>query len=297
MNWVCSPTDNLWFPSSNGWGLGSCELPDMSGSAALRWQLPKRLTARGRRIQVVYRLGALEIRVTRQLREARLDEEFVFRNTGKTEMPIRNIGLFTPFNDNYPDAPTCVTRRCHSHLWCGGNVAYVCSLRMGGVAPHLGLVLTDGFIGGYSITGRGLLTGSSHTRGTFLLNANNQSLAPGKSHRIAWTMFWHTGWDDFLAQARKIPGFVEVQANRYTLVGKERPQITVSIRGARIEKPIGDTIRVHLPKGRETWVRIQRIANIKQLVQKRIAFLTTQQQVLDRRSRFYGAFLPYDNAL
>ena len=53
MNWVCSPTDNLWFPSSNGWGLGSCELPDMSGSAALRWQLPKRLTARGRRIQVV----------------------------------------------------------------------------------------------------------------------------------------------------------------------------------------------------------------------------------------------------
>ncbi|MEI8063108.1 MAG: hypothetical protein WCH84_03485 [Verrucomicrobiota bacterium] len=297
MNWVCSPTGNLWFPISDGWGLGHCELPNIAGSAALRWQSPVRVTKCGNGLRIQYRLGPLEIGVRRRLRGARLEEEFVFRNAGKTELPVQAIRLFTPFNDNYPDAPTCVTQRCHAHLWCGGHVAYVCALRMGNVAPHLGLVLTDGFIGGYSITGRGLLTGSSNNRGTILLNAQNQTLASGQSHRIAWTMFWHTGWDDFMAQARRIPGFVEVRAAHYTVVGKERPKITVSDREARVEKPVGDTIKVQLAKARVTWLRIQQVENIARLVQQRVAFLTDRQQVLDRRSRLYGAFLPYDNDL
>ena len=133
MNWVCSPAESLWFPGSNGWGLGYCKIPRLGGAAALRWQSPIRLTVRGQVGQVLYRLGPLEIRVTRRLRGARLDEEFVFRNASPMEQPIRSIGLFTPFNDNYPDAPTCVTRRCHAHVWCGGHAAYVCALRMGAV--------------------------------------------------------------------------------------------------------------------------------------------------------------------
>ena len=299
MNWVCSPSENLWFSSSNGWGLGYCKIPSMGGAAALRWQVPIRLTWQGHSSQrVLYRLGPIEICVTRRLHGVRLDETFVFHNTSKIAQPILDIGLFTPFNDNYPDALTCVTRRCHAHVWCGGHAAYVCGLRMGGVSPHLGLVLTDGFIGGYNIEGRGwLTTGGSNNRGTIVLNSKFQTLAPGQSHRIAWTMFWHTGWDDFKAQARQIPGFVDVQAARYTVVGKERPQITISERGARIEKPVGDIIKVRLAKSRETWLRVQRIENIARLVQQRVAFVADRQQVLDRRSRWYGAFLSYDNDL
>ena len=297
MNWVCSPAENQWFPNSNGWGLGYCEMPSTGGSAALRWQLPIRISAGGSSLRVLYRLGPLEISVIRRLRGAQLDEEFVFRNTGKQAQLVRGIRLFTPFNDNYPDAVTCMTRRCHAHIWCGGHAAYVCCLRMGNVAPHLGLVLTDGFIGGYSIEGRGLLTGGSNNRGAIVLNTNDQTLAPGQSHRIAWTMFWHNGWDNFTTQAQRIPGFVAVKAARYTVVGKERPQISISERGARIEKPDGDTIKVRLAKSRETWLRIQRIENVGRLVQQRVAFLTDRQQVLDRRSRLYGAFLPFDNDL
>ena len=300
MNWVCSPSENLWFSGSNGWGLGYCKIPSMGGASALRWQVPRRLTVNGRCWRVLYRLGPIEISVTRRLRGARLDEEFVFRNASKLTQPILDIGLFAPFNDNYPDAVTCVTRRCHAHIWCGGHAAYVCGLRMGGEVPHLGLVLTDGFIGGYSIEGRGwLTTGGSNNRGTIVLNSKFQTLAPGQSHRIAWTMFWHTGWDDFMAQARRIPGFVDVRAVRYTVVGKERPKISISERWTRIEKANlpSDTIKVRLAKSRETWLRVQRIENIARLVQQRVAFLIEHQQVRDRRSRLYGAFLPYDNDL
>ena len=291
MNWVCSPTENLWFPGSSSWGLGYCAMPSTGGAAAPRWQLPVKVSAG----KVRYRLGQLEVVVSRRLHGTHFDEEYVFRNTGKTAQPIWGIGLFTPFNDNYPDAPTCVTRRCNAHIWCGGNVAYVCALRMGGTAPHLGLVLTDGFISGYSIEGRGLLTGGSNIRGAIVLNANGQTLAPGQSRRIAWTMFWHTGWEDFFAQARQIPGFVDVRAATYTVTGKQHPQISVSMSGARIQKPDGDTIKVQLPNNRETWLRVQRIDDVGRLVQQRAKFIAARQQVCDRRDRLYGALLSYDN--
>ncbi len=288
MNWVCAPAENPWFPASNGWGLGYVAMPG-AGAAAPRWQRP---AAGGR-----YRLGPLELKVHRRLHGAQFEEEYVFRNTGRTEQPVWGIGLFTPFNDNYPDAATCVTRRCNAHVWCGGHVTYVCALRMGGTAPHLGLVLTDGFIGGYSIEGRGLMTGGSNIRGTIILNANGVVLAPGQSHRIAWTLFWHTGWEDFLRQARALPGFAEVHAAHYTLIGKEQPQVTVNGRRAVLEPAADERITVPLPGKRETWLCVQRIDDVGERIRQRARFIAEKQQVRDKRHPLHGALLSYDNDL
>ena len=297
MNWVCSPAENLWFPISSSWGLGYCAMPSPGGAAAPRWQLPVKASAGKAR----YRLGQVEVVVSRRLRGAHFDEEYVFRNTGQTEQPIWGIGLCTPFNDNYPDAPTCVTRRCNAHVWCGGNVAYVCALRMGGAAPHLGLVLVDGFIGGYSIEGRGRLSGGSNSRGAIVLNANGQTLAPGESCRIAWTMFWHAGWDDFFAQARQLPGFVDVRAERYTYVTTDPPAITVSGRSAIVEKIVATAgeqkLKVRYGKGRETWLCLNGIDNVTALVRRRVEFIRDRQQVVDRRHPLHGALITYDNEL
>jgi hypothetical protein len=46
------------------------------------------------------------------------------------------IGIYTPFNDNYPDVSTCMKARTHAHIREGGNAAYVNCLRMDGYAPH-----------------------------------------------------------------------------------------------------------------------------------------------------------------
>ena len=108
-------------------------------------------------------------------------------------------------------------------------------------------------------------------------------------------MFWHTGWEDFFAQARRIPGFVDVRAATYTVTGNQQPQINVSTPGARIQKPDGDTIKVQLPNNRETWLRVQRIDDVGRLVQQRAKFIAARQQVCDRRDRLYGALLSYDN--
>jgi hypothetical protein len=291
MNWVCSAAESLGFPVSNGWGLGYVAMP---GAVVARWQTPAN---KKRGEQLVYRMGPLEMAVTRRLHGAHLNEEYVLRNTGKTAQPIWETRIFTPFNDNYPDAATCLTKRCHAHIWCGGDVAYVCALRMGNTAPHLGLVVTAGFFSGYSIEGRGWLGGGSNTRGTIVLNARGGTLAPGASFRMAWTLFWHKGWDDFLAQARTIPGFADVRADRYTVIGRTRPQITVNGCRAVAEKPDGDLIKVRLSGKRQTWLRVQQVPDVAARVRSRVAFIAQRQQVRDRSSPLYGALLSYDNDL
>jgi hypothetical protein len=293
MNWVCAQTENAWFPRSYGWGLGHLAMPGHPASP--RWETPVEVDG----LNVRYRIGALEITVTRTPRGEWLDEEYRFENTGETELPSWGIGLNTPFNDNYPDAPTCVTQRCHAHIWCGGDVAYTCALRMGGSGPHLGWVLTEGSIAGYSIQGRGAMTAGSNTRGIIIMNAAGASLSPGNSMSLKTTMFWHNGWDDFLAKARTIPGFVEVAAEHYTLVGTEEAKVAVSDPEASIGQPISETdgerIPVKLSGDRETWLRVQRLADIGALVQERATFIAEKQIVTDERDPLCGAILCYDN--
>ncbi len=293
MNWVCAPAENAWFPRSYGWGLGHIAMPGYP--AAPRWETPAALDG----LNVRYRIGALAIAVTRTPRGEWLDEEYRFENGGTSELPIWGIGLCLPFNDNYPDAPTCVTKRCNAHLWCGGHVAYVCALRMGGVGPHLGWVLTAGSMGGYSIQGRGLLTAGSNTRGIIVMNSAGAMLKPGESLRLAGTMFWHNGWDDFFAKARAIPSFVEVGAEHYTLVGREEPRVTVGNPAATLGKPVAETdgerIPVSLPGGRETWLRVQRVDDVAKRVRARAAFIAEKQIVRDANDPLHGAILSYDN--
>ena len=62
-----------------------------------------------------------------------------------------SIGVSFPLQDRYTDSVTCRDYRCHAHIFCGENTSYIMALRMGGAAPHLGMVLTKGSLSAYSI--------------------------------------------------------------------------------------------------------------------------------------------------
>jgi hypothetical protein len=116
MNWVCDSAENLAFPDSHGWGLGFLAVP--GGNGPQRWQRPEEVTLEDHCSRARYQVGAIEVTITRRLHGDRFDETFEFRNPTASELAIWGIGLYAPFNDNYPDALTCVTRRCNAHLWC-----------------------------------------------------------------------------------------------------------------------------------------------------------------------------------
>lgn len=94
--------------------------------------------------------------------------EIRIKNEGKKPYftNIEDIRISFPVPDQYEDSKTSLTRRCHTHLFCGKDVSWICALRMGGEAPHLGMVVTEGSLAAYSVR-RNLLR-QSNDRGCFI---------------------------------------------------------------------------------------------------------------------------------
>jgi hypothetical protein len=154
-----------------------------------------------------------------------------YRFTNISDVPVftslRDISIYTTFADDYCSSEVCTKKRCHTHIWCGGEVSYVMALRMGGEAPHLGLVLTKGSLAGYSIE-RDLAKGSND-RGDFLLHPSPTELEPGESFDIQWKLFWHEGKDDFYRQLPLLNHkFLRVEAKQYVVFAGEDISLTVT---------------------------------------------------------------------
>lgn len=199
MNWIVKPdgTQYPWVTSSDGWGLGYFTVEGKE----YRWSKPTDITADK---SVTYRCGDVIVTVNRKKCDDGLIEDYRFTNKGNESLSLTDIGILTPFNDNYPNAETCIHSRCHAHIWAGGNTAYIYALRMGAYAPHIGLALTQGSISDYEIWHRGNDKGNSQTRGIIALCPDNMTLNPGSSKSIEWKVFAHDGKEDFCNKAAKL---------------------------------------------------------------------------------------------
>lgn len=296
MNWMLRPdgTQYAWIGPEYGWGLGSLTI----NGHARAWQRPKIVNGNSAN----YRLGTLEIAVDRQRQpDGALREVYTFTNRGDSPLRLGDIDIYTPFNDNYPGAETCLNGRCHAHIWAGNEGAWVCALRMGAQAPHLGLMLEKGSIDGYEIKERGDKKGGSHNRGVIALSPADLTLRPGQSHTIQWLLFAHQGKDDFRRQLTERGGiWVEAQGQRYVYA-------------------LGDTARlaIHTPQGvdtlavacdalgdrcvdikaasRRTRAELLTVSNVDSLLARRASFITNHQRMRDHADPRYGALMVYDN--
>ena len=197
MNWIVKTDGSQypWITERYSWGLGYFTQVKGHESLKKEWMRPLVVEDEGKK--VLYKEGDVLIRAERSMDGGDLIEEYTFTNKGGERIWLYDIGIYTPFNDNYPNSQTCITNRCHAHVWNGGSGAYVNALRMGFEAPHVGMMLTEGAIDSYEIWGRGRKTSSSHMRGIFAMNLPDMRLNPGESYRLKWRLFSHGGKADF----------------------------------------------------------------------------------------------------
>ncbi len=234
-------------------------------------------------------------------------------------MELSNIDINTPFNDNYPDAATCMTNRAHAHIWAGGNAAYINAIRMGDITPHMGLMCTEGAITGYS-TKENANEGRSNLRGVICLNPENKRLKKGESYRIAWRLFSHGGNEDFYARLKQKGGIIG-RSSKYVYTIGETAVVTfksagalkeakIFVEGKRIKSSIDDnmvtgsffientgtiTVECRYGDGKHTTIELWGISDIESLMRKRADFIIDKQQYAERANPRYGAYLPYDN--
>lgn len=329
MSWIGGPVNAPWQPAGSMWGLGYADL----GSDMLhcgRWSIPASIERDDSGAMIFsYQTGPLKVEVRRRLVGETFEENYRFTNTGDEVIRLRDNGwrnsalsIYTPFNDHYTNTLDVLEHRAHAHIWTGGASSWVALLRMGGRGPHLGLVLTEGAIDGYSVEDRNLIT-LSNTRGTFLLHPAIEDLAPGESRSIGWTLFWHLGWDDFFAKALRLsPQMVKVDASRWTLTPGETstlkiagdlgrsPALSMGEQQLRLRKsgslwqaeiPAGapgeQVLTLDYGEGLSTKVVLNMVPDLDELIAARVRFITERQQWHKPGDTWDGAYIVYDNDL
>lgn len=320
MNWLVKVdgTQYAWVKENYGWGLGYFTITKGRESIKSEWKTPVNISADG--MNVMYRENDICVQVRRKLVQGDLIEGYTFTNKGTEPVSLYDIGIYTPFNDNYPDAQQCINSRAHTYIWKGGSAAYVNAIRMGTFTPHLGLVVTNGAIRNYEIWERGRKKANSQTRGIIALDLPDLLLKPGESYSLEWHIFAHNGNDDFRRKLLE-KGSVLVSCNKYVFEKGEKARVecrslepleacTAKMNGVPVPvKQEGNLCFVEVPMEQAGEVRFDFyyngnkqthadclvINNTADLIRKRVDFIRTRQQMNNPSDLRDGAYMVYDN--
>ena len=242
---------------------------------------------------------------------------YTFKNITYVPVCINRdtLGISIPFNDRYTYAAECLTRRCHTHIHCGGTSSWVNALRMGVSEHNLGLVLVDGAIVSYS-----QYDCKTNCRGVFELEPETVILEPNEEYRLGWEIFLHNG-DNFFSKLREYESFIDIRAEHYTLFLGEAARFTLSsglmgeptvtvdgekLPAVRVDNGYSVTFtpnavgeyRVEVEwAGKRTFSELMVKSEFGKLTEKRVFDFVKNQQYLDPKSQLYGAFLIRDNKL
>lgn len=227
-----------------------------------------------------------------------------------------DLGVNLNFYDDYYDAATCMTSRCTAHIWCGGDSAWVCALKMGESEHNLGLVFTSGAVTSYSQNGC-----KSNDRGFFMLHPDIKTLRPGEEYVLSYILFSHTGKSDFLRRMTAIPHCLAVTSDQFTyfegetirlqtessaagrvLSNSDLPLLSQRCDGNKTEfvfsaSGLGEhTIDFTYGEHNEyrTFAKVFISDTIEHVLAKRLEFITTKQQYSEDGNALDGAFLCYD---
>lgn len=312
MNWVFASGDQYltWQKPEQDWGLGKYDISNLNVKNE-KWTSPSEIKETAGKSTLLYKTKCLDIKVERIPSGNDLIETYTFTNTTGKKLSVSGLDIYTPFNDNYPDAKTAATNRCNAHVWAGLNSSYVNAVRMDSEAPHLGLVFTQGALKSYSIDNRGTFKdipfaySSSNVRGLIVLNIASFDLDAKGSYTVQWKLFWHNGWEDFFKKAIA-SGFVKLEADSYTIEQGQQLKIAIDAKkelGIKnksisvIGNQLGEQTQkiVYANGKKQTMLNYYVVSNEQKLIDKRVHFIVDHQQMNNSNDPRYGAYMLYDN--
>lgn len=274
----------------------------------------------------------LDVDVRREFTDqGHLLETYTFTNNTAFDiytMP-KHLGIYVPLPDYYTKASVGLTKCCSAHIWCGENSSYVMALRQGGEAPHLGLVLKEGALQGYSVERGYDFSGReeevSNNRGLFILHPENLVLHPAESYTLSWELQWFDDKEAFRAILNHTKNFINVESDAFVVLDQQPVRFQVHVGSDDLDdQPTEVTIAVngdtrtvtaqdHVAdvdegvlqpgeyrytitwNGQTTHADFLVVPNLRQLAERRVNFIVDKQQCNDPDSVLDGAYLIYDN--
>ena len=248
----------------------------------------------------VYTGGVLRAEVRREVKPDGLEESYVFTNTA--DWPVYflrgHLGILATFNDSYAKASVSETKRCHAHIWCGGENAWVRALKMGPYPTELALVLRKGDLDAYSV--RRIWGEMSNDRGDFVLHPAPFHLKGGESKTLAWKIAAYPAgkFDEALLRL----GGVKVDFKEETIFPDETFEVDVTGSDGKIvhhsrkpDRGVGVYDFEFQAGGKKAKARGYCSPKFEDLLKARIDFIVNKQQCLEKDSPLYGAYIIWDS--
>ncbi len=266
-------------------------------------------------IRAVYETERLLITATRTVADNKLKETYVLKNKTDADVfiPRGGVGIYATFNENYDLTEKCLQYKCHTHIWCGGEVSYVYARKMGLSDFALGMVLLEGSLDTYSTVREEPLF--SNDRGDFIFHPTPFTLVAGEETVLSWELFFH-GDGAFFEEFEKYPKGIIVTSDAYTVFTNEtiafeinRPNAIVTLDGRSIPVTTkdGKSYVTYKPERTREYIFALDCDGIltkaefyvqipfAELVKKRVEFIVKKQQYHNPKSPLDGAYLIYDN--
>ncbi|NEA34693.1 hypothetical protein [Streptomyces sp. SID13031] len=294
-------TDGPVHDPAHYWGKGFV----ISSKGSHRFDAPEFARWRQTGIDLLYRLGDLELRVGRRFGE-HWTETYEVRNTAGEAIEIGSLATSTPYRDVYSSSRESLSSAVHAHVWTGGADSWVWAQPMDGSGPGLGLQLTEGELWAYSVESRDADTGSN-IRGHLYLHLTDHARAPhamggqprlvlnpGESHRWTWQLAWHDTLAAFHATRSPL-------IDATTLVAEVGESIPIRLADhatgpATVTSEAAGTQYVEATDGTvKSRINVLFHEPLREIVERRVRFVLDHQRPVELTDSRRFAFVPYDN--
>ena len=248
-------------------------------------------------------------------------ESYTVKNEDNVEFFLTKdcFGIPFPYDCLYTPGQDILNKCCISHVWCGGDCAWMYSLRCHGDIPYLVMKVTQGAIKDYSIAYDVSRTrNGSFYRGAIVLHPESCIIAPGESR--CWEFKYSFTEEKPENAALTEPNEIRLSASKYSVQqneefsirfesnaswerlklscdGKEIPYILEGNSAVAVctFETTGERKILAEADGRKTWIRIQVLLPVLKILKRRADFIVEKQQYCCEGSRLDGAYLIYDS--
>ena len=258
--------------------------------------------------------------------EKRMEDEcYIERYTVKNEDVVEyfltkdGFGIPFPYNCLYTPGQDILNKCCISHVWCGGDSSWIYSVRCHGDVPYLSMKVTRGSIEDYSISYDVSRTvNGSFYRGAIVLHPEACVIAPGESR--CWEFQYRFTDEKPEVAALTEPNEIRLSADKYS-AQKNEPitirfesnspwtNLKISCDGQELPytregndatavcsfETTGERKILAEVDGKKTWIFVQVILPISEILESRANFIVEKQQYIREGSRLDGAYLIYDS--
>lgn len=263
----------------------------------------------------------ITVEIKKRMEKERYVETYTVKNETTAEYFLTKdrFGIPFPYDCLYTPGQDILNKCCISHVWCGADCTWMYSVRCHGDAPYLVMKVTKGSIEDYSISYDISRTNNgSFYRGAIVLHPEACVISPGETKEWEFQYWFADEKPDAVPLTE--PNEIRLLADRYSVYKNE--SITVRFESAlpfenlRLTTEgeelsytregnsavavcsfatVGERKILAEVDGRKTWMRLQVISPILEILETRADFIVKKQQYHRAGSALDGAYLVYDS--